>query len=364
MKKTRTMVLVLISVPLASAAFTAATRYAWDKWFGVPILECPRNLDLGEKKRGEIAIGHFQVKNVGKDVLYLDEFQTSCSCAGVEQEIDGKRLRIKTLSLAPAQEAQLSVRLGVGVRPGQSQRVQVFFATNDPDHPKWLMEVLVSRVKGGCFADPSAAIFGSLSPGEKSTRIIDLYDNGTPGRRIEKIYATHPEHFTIVLLPLSEKDKQRVHPTAGKLFARIQVTSHTERPGRCDGELQVFVSNETYIERIPVIGEIVGAAECRPATLVLPRRAGNRWVRSGQVLILSRRQESVEVVVDSVPPDIIADVRVVPDHPEQRLLQIEWRPTEKSNRQSPSEERIRLRVRCDGQDSKLEVPIILAENQS
>jgi hypothetical protein len=167
-----------------------------------------------------------------------------------------------------------------------------------------------------------------------------------------------------VLLPLSEKDKQRVHPTAGKLFARIQVTSHTERPGRCDGELQVFVSNETYIERIPVIGEVVDTVECLPAAVVLPRRAGNRSVRSSEVLILNRHQKPIEASIDSVPPDIIADVRNVADHPNQRLLLIEWRPAEKSNRRALSEARIRLRIRCDGEESTLEVPIILAENRS
>jgi hypothetical protein len=125
MKKIRTIALVLISVPLVSAALTAEIRYTWDKWFSFPILECPRSLDLGECKRGKIAIGHFQVKNVGKDILRLDSFQTSCSCAGVEQEIDGKRFRIESLSLAPGQETQLSVRFGIGVRPGQSQHIQV-----------------------------------------------------------------------------------------------------------------------------------------------------------------------------------------------------------------------------------------------
>lgn len=364
MKKPRTMLLVVISVPLVSAGLTGGTRYAWDKWSGTPSLECPRSLNIGEKKRGDIAIGYFKITNAGKDVLHLDQFQTSCSCAGVEQEIEGKRFRIKALSLAPGQETQLLVRMGVGVRPGQSQRVQVAFASNDPKHPQWRMEVFVPRVTGGFFPDPTAVVFGTLSPGEKYNRIIDLYDNGTADRKIEKIYNPHPERFTATILNLPETDKQRVHPTAGKLFARIQIAPHTERPGRFDDELQVSLSNEDCIERIPVLGEVVGAAECRPATLVLPRRVGNDFVRSGPILVYSRQEKPIEIAVDFAPPDIIADLRAIPDHPDRRLLHIEWRPSEKTNKQPLSERPVRIRVRCNGQDSKLEAPIILAENQS
>lgn len=360
--KLKTVVLVSISVPLVSAALTAGSRYVWDSWFGVPILECPRSLNLGEHKRGDIAIGSFQIKNVGKEILWLSDFQTSCSCAGVEQEIDGTRYRIKSLTLAPGQEARLFVRLGVGVRPGESQQVQVVFATNDPAHPQWLMEVIIPHVTGGCYPDPSAVVFGPLSPGEKKTQLVDLYDNGTSGRRIEKMYIDHPDYFTAVLLPLTEKEKQCVHPTAGKLFARVQITPCTERIGRFDGEVQITMANETHIERIPVLGEIVGTADCRPAALVLPRRVENRSVRTGQVLIFNRQEKPIDVAVDFAPPDLVAEVQIVSGHPNQRLLAIEWRPMEKHKRRSTCEQRVRLRVSCEGENSDLEVPIILAEN--
>lgn len=364
MKQMRIKALVLICVPLVTAAVTGGTRYAWDQWHSGPILECPRDLNLGERKRGDIVIGHFVIKNLGKDALRLDDFQTSCSCAGVEQEIDGKRYRIKQLELAPGDAVQLSVRVSVGARPGTSQGVQVGFTTNDPRHPRWIMEVVVRRVTGACFPDPHALLFGILAPREKSSRIIDLYDNGSADRKVEEIRVTHPQRFTAALLTISEEDRQQAHPTAGKLFARIQVTPNTERPGRLDGELQVTVSNDAEIERIPVSGEVVDLAECRPAAMVLPRRVKDHFVRSGQVLIRGRRQGPIEVVVDSVPPDIIAAVREVPGVTNQRLLEIEWRPGEKRNKQLLTERSVRLRIRCDGQDSMLELPIILAENRS
>lgn len=364
MKKTSTMALVLISVPLVSAAVTAGARYTWDDWFGTPTLECPRTFDLGEQKRGVIAIGRFMIKNSGKDILQLNDFRTSCSCAGVEEEIDGKLFRIKSLALSPGRETHLFVRVSIGMRAGESQHVLVSFATNDPNNPRWDMEVQVPRVTGGCFPDPSAIAFGNLTPGQKQSRLIDLYDNCTPGLKVHKVYSTHPERFTATLLSLSEKDRQQVHPTAGKLFARIQVTPSTGRPGRLDGELHLTLSNETYLEKIPVIGEVVSVAECRPSTLVLPRRVGNRLVRYGQVLILNRNEKPIEVAVDAVPPDIVAVVRNVPDHPNQRLLHIDWRPRDKTHEEAPSEERIRLHVHCDDQETMLELPIIVTENPS
>jgi hypothetical protein len=51
--KLKTVVLVSISVPLVSAALTAGSRYVWDSWFGVPILESVPQAPLSPVLRGE-----------------------------------------------------------------------------------------------------------------------------------------------------------------------------------------------------------------------------------------------------------------------------------------------------------------------
>jgi hypothetical protein len=363
--KTIKLVILLASVPLASAALMVGLRYSWHHWLGsAPRLECPRSLDLGERYRGDIAVARFRVKNSGSGMLTADDFQTGCSCAAVEREIDGHLSPVQSIALSPGEEIELAVRIGVVVRPGESQHVHVAFATNDSLHPTHQIEVVIPRVKGGFFAEPAAVIFGSLTVGEKMSRTIECYDNGMTDRTVASVRATHPDRFSVKLVPLSEEDNHRVHPTAGKLFARVEVTPRTERAGRLDGEVQILLTNDARApEPIPVAGEVLGSAECRPASLVLPRRVENRSVFAGDVLVLNRHEKPIEVAIDTVPPEISAEVQAISGRPDQRLLHIEWRSAAKQQSRPVSEARVRLRVSSAGEKTDLEVPVLLTENR-
>lgn len=366
MKQKSKAALVFGVIPVLAAALTVGGRYTWDHWLGsAPRLECPRTLDLGEKERGEIAIGRFHIRNSGWGTLTVSDFSTSCSCAGVEKEVEGRFFRVTTIQLSPGEEINLLVRVGVAAKPGDNQLVNVLFATNDPDHPKWQMDVIVTRVAGGYVAEPAAVVFDSFPLGKKPTQTIHLYDNGKPNRAVEEVHSTRPDHFTAILLPLSEKDEREVHQTTGKLFARIKVTVNSEVPGRIDGELQVSLKDEKHpVLPIPVLGEAVSLAEPRPSMLVLPRYVGNKSVRSGEVLIFNRYEKPIEVVVDSLPSGITAELRVISGHPDQRLLNIEWHPGAKRNQKPSSEVHVRLRVRPENEETNLEVPILLTEDGS
>lgn len=364
MKKTIKSVLFWIAIPLFSAGFTIAFRSSPAQWFGyVPILECPQTVDLGEWNIGEAAFGSFKIKNAGKRTLVVKEFTTSCSCMGVEREIDGHFSRVQTIEISSGDEVELTVRFGISAQPGESQSVSVFFTTNDPLRPMWQIDVLIPRVGGGYFAQPSAALFGILSVGDKSSRTIDLFNNRVESRRVESVRSTHPDRFSVRLLSFSEEDKQRRHQTAGHLLARIEVTPLSEYSGPIDGEVIVSLAKETHrTPPIPVLGEVIRPVACRPAMLVLPRRVGNQSLRNGDVLIFHRSEKPIDVVLDSVPPHFKAEIQAVSDHPDQRLLHIEWRPATTSNEQSITETRLHLRVHSDGEETKLELPIF-AENR-
>ncbi len=366
MIKKSAKIFLLSLVPLIAAAMTMGGRSAWDRWHGsIPRLGCPRTLDLGERERGEIAIGRFQIQNLGRGTLTANDFSTSCSCAGVEREVDGRLLYVKSIHLLPGEKCDLLVRVGINARPGDEQLVHVFFATNDPDHPRWRMDVIISRVGGGYIAEPSAVVFGTFPPGKRPFRIINLYDNGKSGRTVEEVRCTHPKHFSAVLLPLSEEDKPQVELSLGKHFARIKVTAHSELPGPIDGEIQISLKDEKHAALpIPVLGEVVSLAEPRPSMVVLPRYVGNQSVRKGEVLIFNRHEKPIEVAVISLPPEITAELRNIPGHPDQRWLNIEWHPDAKQKQKPMSEVRIRLRVHSESGETDLEVPVFLTEGRS
>lgn len=165
------------------------------------------------------------------------------------------------------------------------------------------------------------------------------------------------------LLPLSDVDKTCTHPTAGKLFARIEITPCSQQPGPIAGEVYVSLAREKHrTPPIPVLGEVVNSTNCRTAMLVLPRRVQNQSLCSGDVLIFHRHEKPIDIALDSLPPNITAEVQTIEGRSDQRRLHIEWRPDASSKNLQPRETRLRLLVRTDGKEMKMEVPVFLAEN--
>lgn len=114
-------------IPVVAAALTVGGRYAWDHWHGsAPYLVCPRTLDLGERERGEIAIGRFQIQNIGRGALTANDFSTSCDSLppeitaelhGIPDHPDQHLLNIKWHPSANRKRKQLSeVRIRLRVR--------------------------------------------------------------------------------------------------------------------------------------------------------------------------------------------------------------------------------------------------------
>src|SRR5260370_37370564 len=145
----RQRVFFLGPIPVAAAVLTFGIRVASDRWILCPVLDYPATIDLGGRERGDIATGRFTVTNKGRGGLLLDQFATSCSCAGVEREVDGKFRRVGSVYVPAGEQLDLAVRVAVGAPAGESQNVQVWFETNDPSQPTGKMDVTVARVKGG-----------------------------------------------------------------------------------------------------------------------------------------------------------------------------------------------------------------------
>jgi len=356
----------LVAIPLVSAAGAVGVRSAWDQWADkTPILDCVRTVNLGERDLGEIAAGRFQIKNSGRGKLEIDHFQTTCSCSDVEHEVEGQLRRIQSVRLSPGEQVELVVRVAVGARPGQSQSVQVFFKTNDPAQPVGSIYVIVPRVKGTVYTEPYAALFGTLPLGAPAKQVINVYDNGVSGRRIHQVRSTYPERFTVRLLPLQGEELQQVHEIAGALIARLEVIAQTQKPGRLDGEVEVYVANAPPTPaRIPVLGKIVCCIEAHPDVLVLPRHVGERLVYSGQILLSNPDGKSINVEVISAPPGVSVNVRAVADRRDQRWLMVECQRGDSDKGSASWEARIGLRARCGSEETMFQIPILLAGNPS
>jgi hypothetical protein len=356
--------LVLVVVLLVSAGFALGVRSAWDRWGkAAPVLECPALIDLGERDRGETAVARFRVRNNGRGELRIDGFQTSCSCAGVERESQGKFHRIQSVRVQPGEQVELVARVAVQAPPGQRQHVQVFLTSNDPTTPVKKLDLVVPRVRGPVHAAPAAVLFNTVSVGAMARQSVRLYDNGRPGRKIARVRSTHPGRFTVDLIPLSKTELEEEDASAGRLIGRLEVKARTERHGTLDGDIEVFLADESSgPAMIPVSGEVIRPVECWPETLVLPRRVGDRSDYSGRVLLRSRSGKPIKVEVDSVQPANFVVACSDAGREDQRWIHVEYRPGQGKKNQPAPMSSIHLRAWSEGAEAKIEVPILIAED--
>jgi hypothetical protein len=359
----RTPLFILAAIPFVSAGLTLGIRSAQNQPF--PVLECPASLDLGERYLGEIAVGRFQVRNSGRSELKLEGFRATCSCAGVEREIEGEFFRIQEVQIRPGEQVELVARVAVGARPGERQTVLVVFTTNDPARPTANLEVTVPRVKDLIHAEPAAVLFGTLPVAGQARQIVNLYDNKEPGRGIARVVSPHPERFEVRLVPLSEKEARQVHSSAGRLIGRLEVQARTESHGRLHGDVEVHLTDVPGRPTlIPVAGEVVRSIDCWPSTLVLPRRVGNGLVYSDRVLLVNRDGRPVRIEVESRPPEVSAVIRPDAGREDRHWLDVECLRRDRNEPRSASGSRIRLRVHREGVVTSVDLPVLFTENPS
>jgi hypothetical protein len=325
-----------------------------------PVMSHAPYVRLDPQEFGSMAIARLVLSNNGGSDLVVDRFQTSCSCAGVEIERDGKLQRISDLRVPARSQAEVVVRIGVGARPGTSQPVQVTFASNDPAHPVSTFDVQIPRVLGGVYAVPAAAIFGDVAQRSADAQTVYIYDNGVKSRRIGNIGISHPERFEVELLtPQPGTHEPQVHETAGQMIAVAKIRPKPGWVGPLDGYFELSVLGEARPpDRVDVIGQVIGPFECRPDVLSLPRFVAGKPEYRCEFQITRRDGKQIaSVTPDELPKEVTVIITPDPTDPTRVKVLVSCDPT------GPGPSRtVRLRFRAQaGQDGAalIEVPLLV-----
>jgi hypothetical protein len=211
MKRVRILWLLLPLLAGVSTYFvqrSGVSRYWFQKLELIPILECPDHIDLGERELGEVALAHITIRNRGGKTLIIDSIQSNCACAGLEQMRNGEPVRISSLRVNPNDEVDVVMRLLVQGSPGVTFRNGVQFRTNDPMRPTVAIEGIVSKVRSGIVAVPSAIAFGTVSAGNNPREIISVYDLSEAPRKIRRISSTNPNRASVELLGVGGEESR------------------------------------------------------------------------------------------------------------------------------------------------------------
>jgi hypothetical protein len=324
-----------------------------------PVLQYTELVDLGSHEQRGVAIGRFQVRNDGRGELVLDQFRTSCACAGVEREVDGKFLRVQTLRLGAGEQIDLVLRVSVSARVGEEQRSSFSFESNDPVRPHGFVQAVISRVLGGVVTLPAAVLCGDLSVGSAAGKhVLNVYDGGQAGRRIKSVRSTQPQRFRVDFRE-SAGASQR-HETAGGLLGQVEITPITASEGPLDGEVEITLAGEDrHPDLVPVSGRVNSHLGVAPQSVVLPRTVGGQPIYHAEVCVFSHDGTPVSVRVESTDQDLPVEVQSPLRNASQRRVRIEWKPSGDQRPSYVQDRKVRLRVRVGDQEHVRDVQVLL-----
>ncbi len=159
----------------------------------VPLIDCPREINLGQRELGDEVIAHLTISNLGTAELVIEQVRTNCSCTGLERYIAGELHAVESLRVQPGESAEVSVRVAVRGRAGFPLTNIVEFQTNDPRRPDVRISLVVPRVTAGVTTFPSSVVFGTIRVGCIARHLVDIRDESPDPRRIVGASATMPD---------------------------------------------------------------------------------------------------------------------------------------------------------------------------
>lgn len=219
-------------------------------------IKYPRSIKLAPARAGTIVECPLSVENPSSKEVTLNRFGTSCSCAGVERRIDGQLVRPESIAIPAQSKIDLVVRISIGTKTGYSQTVGVVFQTAEPEPRTHSIEVIIPRIEGPAFADPSTVVLGDVSQHAKAKSIVYLFDNGQRELKIVSAKSSHPKRFDVCRIPLSDREKEIAHANAGHLLEKFEVIANTHSVGLLDGLIEVQFQDSNAPLFIPVCGSV------------------------------------------------------------------------------------------------------------
>lgn len=352
------LVYCLIPLAIAGVAYTIsviglrAGVSGNDK--SLPCLECPSELDLGARDKGEIVSVRFAISNRGATPLVIDPIRSSCSCTILERNEGGRSTPVRCLTLQPKGSADLDLQIRVDGPIGQPMRYVIELHTNDANRPVHHIEALVTSVRGGVFSSPTSIIFGSVSAGQEVRRITDILDDSTLAH-IDHLESSNPERVSVRLLPpvAQAEASSRDHPA---VIGRIEVAVSANTHGEIDESVRVHIAGKLRQPLVvPVMGKVVGPVEVVPPKLVLPQVSGSGPLYSGVFLLRSPDGRATVITEKTAPPgftvEYSADEKVGPT-----LVRITW-DRKVGAALADTTAYVRLRVLAGNTESTLVLPV-------
>jgi hypothetical protein len=325
-----------------------------------PVAVFPVEIELGQRERGEVAIASFTLANRGGAELVLEDFQSNCSCSGIERLQGNEFVRLDVLRVKPGEEVELRMRVSVrGAPVGARARNGVRFRTNDPDKPTGQIDAVINQVTGGVFTVPESVVIGSVKVGTKVRHVFEVRDDAIEPRILERV-ASSQDRVKVRILDKSEHGDPAGSVHGGVCIAYVEVLVDTSSPGNIDSGLTLLLAGSPRTpDQLRVLGRVVGPVDLSPSVLVLPRSSPDGPIYSANCLLRSTDGKPLTVSVDACPQHL--SVQLPPSDREATpvtILAVKLDPKLSALASEDRNQPIRLRCRSAEVESVIELRVL------
>jgi hypothetical protein len=311
-----------ISGVLIAVITCASTLHIWQPFSAIPPrIEYPASLDLGPGETGVVVACPVHVKNSGDSDLHVDEIRTNCSCTGLEKLVDGKHVRVESLTIKPGETSELWIRVTVrGVPVGTKMNNVIQFRTNDPTHIQGQMVAFVPHVSGGVQVRPKEFFLGTVPQGSEARHTAEIWDDAAETRKIVDVVSSQPQRIAVRRLSLEAADSAPAKQAAGQRVGRFEFNVNTTKTGEFYETIEIQVEGRAPDTMI-VSGRVAAPVELAPALLVLPRQSESGLVYSA--LCVCSADKSVNLTVESCPLGLNA--KILPSATTgTKMIEVSW----------------------------------------
>ena len=298
-----------LSTLMLSAAITLAYHeLSTSRSNTITSFNVPRTVDLGYVGTGKVIPAKIPLSNSGSDTIYIDKFETDCTCMSVYEIRDGFRTNINSFQIPPNTTQEIYVDVKISGDTGIKQASSLTIITGG--EPNIYNIGVVYTPVATLYALPKHVGFGDIATNAISRKRVELRSDGSLNGTISDLECSPSGPFTIDFETADKPFKGGADDLqlGQELVGYMNITLLPQAtPDKIHGGLDINMDGKPLLF-IPVSANIVSNFRLFPDRLTLPRYSSGETTYSSTVICRSRDNKPFEIHPNFDNTDFSVDI--------------------------------------------------------